>query len=268
MTSSVPTPVRTVLTTTRRHGVRALLMGGQACILYGASEFSRDVDLAIYAHPDNLGRLQRALDELGASVTAVPPFAREYLERGHAVHFRCAAAEDMRLDIMAVMRNVPDFETCWGRRTIATLDEVGEVDVLGLEDLVAAKKTRRDKDWPMIRRLVDVHYAEFANEPTDRRLAFWLRELRTPEALVDCVRRAPEAAQRMAGEREAVAVALQAAAHDGPLWPIEVPLHEEEMRERQADEAYWRPLLEEQEALRHAARRGQPAPPGGGGRTV
>jgi hypothetical protein len=180
MTSSVPTPVRTVLTTTRRHGVRALLMGGQACILYGASEFSRDVDLAIYAHPDNLGRLQRALDELGASVTAVPPFAREYLERGHAVHFRCAAAEDMRLDIMAVMRNVPDFETCRGRRTIATLDEVGEGDVLGLEDLVAAKKTRLDKDWPMIRRLVDVHYAEFANEPTDRRLAFWLRELRPP----------------------------------------------------------------------------------------
>jgi hypothetical protein len=49
---------------------------------------------------------------------------------------------------------------------------------------------------------------------------------------------------------------------------MEALLHEEEMRERQADEAYWRPLLQEQEALRHAARRGQPAPPGGGGRTV
>jgi hypothetical protein len=26
--------------------VRALLMGGQACVSYGAAEFSRDVDLA------------------------------------------------------------------------------------------------------------------------------------------------------------------------------------------------------------------------------
>jgi hypothetical protein len=26
----------------RTHGVEALLMGGQACVLYGAAEFSRD----------------------------------------------------------------------------------------------------------------------------------------------------------------------------------------------------------------------------------
>jgi len=28
-------------------------------------------------------------------------------------------------------------------------------EILGIEDLVKAKKTQRDKDWPMIRRLVD-----------------------------------------------------------------------------------------------------------------
>ena len=31
----------------RAHRVRALLMGGQACVFYGAAEFSRDTDLAI-----------------------------------------------------------------------------------------------------------------------------------------------------------------------------------------------------------------------------
>jgi hypothetical protein len=30
-----------------RSQVRALLMGGQACVFYGAAEFSRDTDLAI-----------------------------------------------------------------------------------------------------------------------------------------------------------------------------------------------------------------------------
>ena len=30
----------------RAHCVRALLMGGQACVFYGAAKFSRDTDLA------------------------------------------------------------------------------------------------------------------------------------------------------------------------------------------------------------------------------
>lgn len=39
------------------HQVRALLMGGQACVFYGAAEFSRDTDLLILADPENLQRL-------------------------------------------------------------------------------------------------------------------------------------------------------------------------------------------------------------------
>jgi hypothetical protein len=31
----------------RKNGVRYLLMGGQACVFYGAAEFSRDLDLVI-----------------------------------------------------------------------------------------------------------------------------------------------------------------------------------------------------------------------------
>ena len=48
-------------------------MGGQACVLYGAAEFSRDTDLVILADADNLTRLRRALAELQAEVIAVPP---------------------------------------------------------------------------------------------------------------------------------------------------------------------------------------------------
>ena len=63
-------------------------MGGQACVLYGAAEFSRDTDFAILASPANLSRLQAALTELQAEVIAVPPFELKYLLRGHAIHFR------------------------------------------------------------------------------------------------------------------------------------------------------------------------------------
>jgi hypothetical protein len=39
------------------HRVRALLMGGQACVFYGGAEFSRDTDLLIlrYHHPETVG---------------------------------------------------------------------------------------------------------------------------------------------------------------------------------------------------------------------
>jgi hypothetical protein len=47
----------------QRHGVRCLLMGGQACVFYGAAEFSRDVDFAILAEPENLKRHRRNRSE-------------------------------------------------------------------------------------------------------------------------------------------------------------------------------------------------------------
>lgn len=231
-------------------------MGGQACIVYGASEFSRDVDLAVFAHPTNLSRLRKALEALHAEVIAVPPFDESLLARGHAVHFRCAAAEGMRLDIMSVMRGVQDFDTCWSRRTLVELDGVGDIDVLGLEDLVQAKKTRRDKDWPMIRRLVDVHYRTHVHEPTAARLAFWLRELRTVESLLDLVRRSGEHAHASASERAVTACAVAVVAGVLPESSLRDALRVEEEREREADEVWWRPLQEELERMRRAARRG------------
>ena len=57
----IPSPIHRVLSVTRTHGVASLVMGGQACILYGAAEFSRDIDLAIVADAENLTRLSNAL---------------------------------------------------------------------------------------------------------------------------------------------------------------------------------------------------------------
>ncbi len=59
-------PIPKALSTFLRHKVKALLIGGQACILYGAAEFSRDIDLAVLVSPENLEDLKKALEELGA----------------------------------------------------------------------------------------------------------------------------------------------------------------------------------------------------------
>ena len=47
-------------------------MGGQACVLYGAAEFSRDLDLALLPDPTNLDRLGAALQDLEAEVISLP----------------------------------------------------------------------------------------------------------------------------------------------------------------------------------------------------
>lgn len=39
----IPSPIRKALSTIQKHRVAHLLMGGQACVLYGAAEFSHDL---------------------------------------------------------------------------------------------------------------------------------------------------------------------------------------------------------------------------------
>ena len=175
-------------------------MGGQACVFYGAAEFSRDLDLLILADPENLARIETALHDLEAGRIAVPEFGRESLLRGHAVHFRCRREDvaGLRIDVMASLRGVPDFEDLWKRRT--TIETAGQtIDLLSIEDLVRAKKTQRDKDWPMIRRLLEQSYFSAESNPE-----FLLRELRTPELLVRLAAEHPELARALAHERPAI----------------------------------------------------------------
>ena len=80
---------------------------------------------------------------------------------------------------------------------------------MALPDLVAAKKTQRDKDWPMIRRLVDVNYLSHRDEPTPEQIRFWLRELRTPELLVEVAQAHADVAEEFAGARPLLKLATQ-----------------------------------------------------------
>ncbi|MBI5773645.1 MAG: hypothetical protein HZA89_07880 [Verrucomicrobia bacterium] len=233
----------------RAHRVRALLMGGQACVFYGAAEFSRDTDFAILADAANLARLRSALAELRAENIAVPPFELKYLRRGHAIHFRCQHPEAlrMRVDVMSKMRGVDSFPALWRRRTTIALPDGTQCDLLSLPDLVQAKKTQRDKDWPMIRRLVEAHYFQNNAKPTVVQAKFWLQELRTPQLLLEVAQAHAGLARRLAVKRPLLKPAVS-----GRLTKLESALLNEENCVRAEDRAYWSPLLKELERLRHA----------------
>lgn len=213
-------------------------MGGQACILYGGAEFSRDVDFALLASRENLERLSGALEDLSAETIAVPPFESRYLERGHAIHFRAhhPEAEGFRIDVMSKLRGVEAFPRLWERRTTFELGR-GAVEVLALPDLVASKKTQRDKDWIMIRRLLEASYARAPESPTAEQLSFRLTELRTPELLIECAAAHPDEATVVGQVRPATA-----AAADNDIAAVADAMNQEEERERALDREYWAPL--------------------------
>jgi hypothetical protein len=242
----IPNPILKVLSSFQKTSAKALLMGGQACVFYGAAEFSRDTDFAVLAEGSNLDAIRAALLELGAEVIAVPPFEAKYLERGHAVHFRCKRedVQDMRVDIMSKMRGVEPFDALWSRRSEMESAE-GVFNLMSLPDLVQAKKTQRDKDWPMIRRLVDRHYFVHRQQASSEQFEFWLRELRTPELLIEVAMEHTDAARRLVAARPFIEDALQQNSKG-----VENGLAAEEKRERAADREYWKPLREELEALR------------------
>jgi hypothetical protein len=246
-----PSPILRALSSIRKSGAKTLLMGGQACIFYGAAEFSRDLDLLVLADADNLAHLLAALDEMHAQPVAVPAFDAAYLRRGHAVHFRCQREDvaGLRIDVMSTLRGAASFPDLWERRT--SIEVEGEaVDLLALEDLVLAKKTQRDKDWPMIRRLVEQSYFS-SSSPEMPSVEFWLRELRTPDLLIAVAAAHPEAARRIAEFRPAVLAALTRPEDD-----VARLLTEEEQEERRKDREYWDPLRRELEHLRRIRRAG------------
>jgi hypothetical protein len=226
-------------------------MGGQACVLYGAAEFSRDTDVVVLTTDENLGRLRAALNDLQADCIAVPPFETEYLRRGHAVHFRCQhpEARGMRIDVMSVLRGVEPFEVLWKRRTTVEIQDGVNIQVLALPDLVRAKKTQRDKDWPMIRRLVEANVRQYAAQASAEHVAFWLRECRTPSILRELAGRYPDSLAAAVSVRPLLVLtssddSILAAALDG-----------EELEEREVDRSYWTPLRAELEQLRQVRHR-------------
>lgn len=223
-------------------------MGGQACVFYGAAEFSRDTDLAILANSENLAKLKNALEDLQATVIAVPPFGAKYLRKGHAVHFRChhPEAAGMRIDVMTKMRGVDSFPKLWARRSTLSMSD-STIELMSLPDLVQAKKTQRDKDWPMVRRLVEVNYFANRENPTREQIRFWFLELRTADLLIELAQAQGRISAQLCRKRPLLELALTVSKSS-----LADALLAEEQKEREADLQYWAPLKKQLESLRHS----------------
>jgi hypothetical protein len=226
-------------------------MGGQACVFYGAAQFSKDIDFLILAERENFDGLHRALEDLQARRIAVPRFSPEVLTRGHAVHFRCGApgVEGLRVDVMVKLRDLEGFQELWDRRTTLSEDGGSQFHLLSIPDLVNAKKTQREKDWPVIEALVEAHYKAMKENPTPERLEFWFLESRSPDRLVNLCARHPTEAAAFAAKRPLLELASRK-----DFAALREELDSEKRLEQEKDRIYWEPLKREMEEFRRAER--------------
>lgn len=150
----------------------------------------------------------------------------------------------MRIDVLSVMRGVDHFEALWERRVQMAIAPNLTVDVLSIADLVLTKKTQRDKDWPMIRRLIESHYVA-TERPSLDTIRFWMKESRTPRMLLELA----EQYSDIVDELSVIRPLLQAARR-GDEFEVEQELDKEQKLERERDKQYWLPLVQELESLR------------------
>jgi hypothetical protein len=157
-----------ILGVLREHGVRFVLFGGYAAVVYGAPYVTTDLDIVPDRSQDNLTHLSEALDQLHARVwTSSEPHGVAFGHDGRSLgesRLWNLVTDHGRLDITfepSGTTGYPDLAREALRLTILGVD----VDVASLGDVIRSKEAAgRAKDrlvLPLLRALRD----EFGDAP-------------------------------------------------------------------------------------------------------
>jgi hypothetical protein len=126
-----------------RHGVRYVLIGGLAAILYGASHLTTDVDVVPKEARDNLDRLSAALKELHARIRVagepegVPfDYSAESLARVRIWNLQTVAGD---LDITFEPSGTRGYDDL-RRDAVSIRLRSGDVTVASLADVIRSKE--------------------------------------------------------------------------------------------------------------------------------
>jgi hypothetical protein len=241
-------------------GADCLVIGGQASILYGAAQFTQDLDIWLRPAMAAVRALVRALAGLGARVHKLtPPLRLSTVRRGHGFHFIVPqrGEGDLYLDVMGRPPRVGGFARAWARAELMGTPW-GRLRVVAVEDLVELKKTNRPGDYEVISRLARLRLVR-EPRPSSRLVAWALANAFVVEDLAAIVAAHASTIPRAARSDRAVAPLLHAAGRGRPpthreLDQVERVLARRALTLQRAGRAYWRPLIDELRTLRAAGR--------------
>lgn len=116
-----------------RFGVKFLVVGGYAVMLYAEPRYTKDLDVFLSRDESSIEGLRAALEEFGF------PLSLEAAgELALANRMISLGRPPSRIDILNEIPGV-DFQQAWERRRIVSLEGV-EVPFIGLEDLIRSKR--------------------------------------------------------------------------------------------------------------------------------
>jgi hypothetical protein len=242
-----------------QHGVRWLLISGQATILYGAATFSEDVDLWVQPTEHNFERFKAALHESQARYYKLTPAltVANAADR-HGFHFVLPSPEDnleVFLDVMGFPPRVGSFDDAFAAsRDIET--RWGNLHTIGIKDLVELKKTQRPRDYPIISRLALAWFDERAAAASAEDLAWVFENLFSLEELVRlCLEHPAQVKKFLPAAPEPLVRAAELMLKDGRLEPsledeLEEWLDQRTLPMRRADRHFWRTVIDSLRELR------------------
>ncbi len=163
MSSPVELDAERIFETLGRHGVRYVVIGGYAAVLYGLARATEDVEITPARDRDNLERLAAALKELeaqlkpaGASETIAWPWSAESFAQFTTMTTRTSAGDlDICLRPDAPGRRAFDYDLLASNAVVIQLPL--EVPLAALEDIIASKEaSNREKDRGALGELRDL----------------------------------------------------------------------------------------------------------------
>jgi hypothetical protein len=132
-------------------GARYLVIGGIACILHGYVRATTDLDVLIERSPDNAGRVLEGLARIGYG------FAREWTAKELLARPITVIGDDPAVDVFTVAWTVK-YEQAVRRAASAEVEGV-TIPFIGLDDLIATKRTGRLQDAADVEVLEDIKRA-------------------------------------------------------------------------------------------------------------
>jgi hypothetical protein len=113
--------------------VEYLIVGGYAVIAYSEPRYTKDLDLWIWATPQNAERVYRALRRFKAPIGEMTP--ADFEEEGYVFQI---GVSPIRIDILMSIDGV-DFDEAWNNRVKMNFGGV-EAWIIGKNDLIRNKK--------------------------------------------------------------------------------------------------------------------------------
>lgn len=114
-------------------GVKYLVIGGYAVILYGEPRYTKDLDLWVFANPQNAQAIFSALKAFGAPLTNLTPE-----DFAHEGYFYQMGIPPVRVDILMSIPGL-SFEEAWERRENIDFDGV-QMSFISKRDLIITKR--------------------------------------------------------------------------------------------------------------------------------